>query len=198
MPKPRRPRVNRHYKIDNDLRFDDRGPYVAHLRDPRTTIDLAHAWLADHGFSRSAVARHRRHYLERREREEASLRQAQAFARFAASGGAPDFAAGALLQAEHLLFERVWEMKARAEAVADSPGPQKLCAVADAISALIATRERLIETQRRLAREGASTSVQSGDANSPEGSEPRFEVIAREVRRLLGIPLPAPGDSSRN
>src|SRR5437667_105638 len=87
----RRPRVNRHFKIDHTLSPDDREAYLAFLREPRNTIDLAHAWLAGKGYralSRSAVARHRRHYLEtyqrrpppRRRRRSAS-RRSGAFAR---------------------------------------------------------------------------------------------------------------------
>jgi hypothetical protein len=46
-PRRRRPRVNRHFKIDHELRPGDREAYLAHLREPRITIDLAHAWLRD-------------------------------------------------------------------------------------------------------------------------------------------------------
>src|SRR5438876_467072 len=41
-PRRRRPRVNRHFKIDHALSPDDREAYLAFLREPRNTIDLAH------------------------------------------------------------------------------------------------------------------------------------------------------------
>src|SRR6476620_3243222 len=63
----RRPRANRHYRIDHELSPPDREAYLSYLREPRTTNKSAHAWLVARGyttFSESAVARHKRHYLE--------------------------------------------------------------------------------------------------------------------------------------
>src|SRR5881296_3059581 len=165
-PRKRRPRVNRHFKIDDVLPAHDREDYLAFLREPPTTIDLAHAWLATKGyrdFSRSAVARHRRHYLESCERNEAALRQAQAFARLATSGGAPDFIAGAMLQAEHLMFEQVWDFKHHAEDQDVPVAPRQLQAFLEALSALFDARARLMKLQRRTAQPVKATDRGASD-----------------------------------
>ena len=61
----RRPPAARHFKIDALVPRDVLPDYEALLLDPRTTVDAAHAWLTARGLacSRSAVARHRRHFL---------------------------------------------------------------------------------------------------------------------------------------
>jgi hypothetical protein len=100
-----------HYKVDELLAPADRPAYLALLHDPQTRIDDAHAWLAARGYtlSRSAVARHRRRLLAGEAEQHAAERKALAFARFAAAGGAADFAAGTLLQFQHMVFQRVLE-----------------------------------------------------------------------------------------
>src|SRR3954452_25074392 len=88
-PRKRRTRVNRHFKIDHELNPAERETYLAYLREPPTTIDRAHAWLAERGhpsFSRSAVARHRRHYLEGVSERERMVHAAADFARVAEAG----------------------------------------------------------------------------------------------------------------
>ena len=72
----RRPPVNRHFKIDLVLKPADREAYDEVLRQPATTVDTAHAWLRERGYvnvSRSAVARHKRLFLEKQEGHAADL-----------------------------------------------------------------------------------------------------------------------------
>jgi hypothetical protein len=110
-PRRRRPRAVFHYKVDELLAPADRPAYLALLHDPRTRIDDAHAWLTARGYalSRSAVARHRRRLLAGAAEQHAAERKALAFARFASAGGGADFAAGTLLQFQHMVFQRVLE-----------------------------------------------------------------------------------------
>jgi hypothetical protein len=98
-----------HYKVDQDLRPDDRGPYLALLHEPRTRIDDALAWLAARGYvlSRSAVARHRRRLLAAEQRQAKARDRALMFARMAGSVNAPDFTAGAVVQLQHLVLEHL-------------------------------------------------------------------------------------------
>src|SRR5687768_12740739 len=106
----RRPRVNRHFKIDLVLGPSDREAYRMFLREPGTTVVTAHAWLKARGYatiSASAVARHKRVFLEREDEHAAAMRKAEAYARLAGSPGMPDLTAGALLHAEHIVFETV-------------------------------------------------------------------------------------------
>lgn len=109
LPQCRRPRTVFHYKVDEDLRPDDREAYLALLRDARTRIDDAHRWLLARGYalSRSAVARHRRRLLSAEADRRADLDRALAFARLAGAPDAPDFAAGSVLQLQHLVFQRL-------------------------------------------------------------------------------------------
>ena len=82
----RRPRRNRHYRIDHELTAEDLAAYCDYLREPRTTNKSAHAWLVAHGyttFSESAVARHKRHYLEQTHDDRRAMDNARQWAELA-------------------------------------------------------------------------------------------------------------------
>jgi hypothetical protein len=147
-PQRRRPPVNRHFKIDRLLKPEDLGAYRAFLREPSATVDTAHAWLNARGYagvSRSAVARHKRLLLERDEEHDAQLRRAAAYARLAGTPGAPDLAAGAMLCAEHLVFERVWDFKREKELGDKLAEPAEVREVLELVAALIQTRRQFDE-----------------------------------------------------
>src|SRR5688572_22553544 len=116
-PRPRRPRTVFHYKIDHLLALPDAGEYECLLLDPRTTIDAAHAWLTARGYalSRSAVARHRRRFLARREstcRKLAESEQALRKALLAAKEAGPQgFAAAVLGGSQLALFNFLMEIE---------------------------------------------------------------------------------------
>jgi hypothetical protein len=79
----RRARRNRHYRIDHELKAEDLAAYRAYLREPRTTNKSAHAWLVAQGyvtFSESAVARHKRHYLDQVHDERRATERAREWA----------------------------------------------------------------------------------------------------------------------
>ena len=142
----RRPPVNRHFKIDLVLSPADRQAYEAFLREPAATVDTAHAWLTARGYanlSRSAVARHKRLFLEKEEAHAAALRKANAYARLATSAGAPDLVSGAMLYTEHMLMERAFDLKHKARADDRAVTPQELNELLDVLSAAIKTREQL-------------------------------------------------------
>src|SRR5688572_18864019 len=111
-PRRRRERTVFHYKVDEVLRDEDRDAYLALLRDPRTRNEDAHRWLTDRGYalSLSAVARHRRRFLSSDSENQAALQRAEMFARLAGGPGAPDFAAGARVQLQHLVFQHLLEL----------------------------------------------------------------------------------------
>src|SRR3954454_23934540 len=97
----RRPRQNRHYRIDHELTPQDREAYLAYLGEPRTTNKSAHVWLVARGyatFSESAVARHKRFYLERFAPDHEAQARAKQWAMLASetthAGG--DFVGGAV------------------------------------------------------------------------------------------------------
>ena len=101
----RRPPVARHYKIDG-LPPPVLAEYLDLLRDPRTTIDAAHAWLADRGHphSRSAVARHRRHFLAGLAERDAHAAAVREILDAARSDHPPDWPAAVAGAADALLI----------------------------------------------------------------------------------------------
>ena len=116
-PKRRSFKTVRHSVIDHLLAAaGGRDEYEALLLDPRTTAEDARAWLASRGHevSKSAVDRHRRHFLIAREAARRQADEARAVAT-ALAGVFNHFApgqAGQFLLHSHqfLLFKRLMEM----------------------------------------------------------------------------------------
>lgn len=177
----RRPRINRHFRIDRDLSAQQKDQYLDYLREPGTTVDSAHAKLREMGhpsISRSAVARHLRHYLSRIEAQRLTADTARCYARFAASRGPDnlDMLRGALLRVDQLLLESVFDLREQQGASA-----AELMEFADAL-------ERLIDVQKKLRGliDGAGEGARERTVNGEE--------VAREVRKLMGW-APAPEDN---
>ena len=204
-PRRRRPPVNRRFKIDLLLKPADLDAYRSFLSVTATTVETAHAWLKERGYlaiSRSAVARHKRLYLEQEATHAAHLRSARAYARVAGSPHAPDLLGGALLFAEHQVFEKVWDYKDetcyRAEC-GEWIAPAELCEMLDLLSAMIRTREQF-ETFKQAAKQGAEAqraATPQSPAVPDAADVPQWERLAREVRRLLGHPLPEDGGAAK-
>jgi hypothetical protein len=120
--RPRRPRCNFHFKIDEMLRPEHRENYLALVRSPHMRVDDAHAWLLAQGYqlSRSAVARHRRRLLLADGADGLDLRRAAEFARVMSGGGlgappAADFVAGAHVRFQQLVFDRLVDLQTPTE-----------------------------------------------------------------------------------
>jgi hypothetical protein len=181
----RRPPVNRHFKIEHVLPPPVLAEYLDHLREPGTTVDTAHTWLNKRGFggrfSRSAVARHKRHYLEGVE----SQRQAQESARmFALLAANPKYSndnmlAGALLGAEQQLLKAVFDL--RAEGYRRQIDPSEILSVIEVLRETMLVRRKLDNLRRRAAPAAAAATA----------SKPNYDEIAAEVRKLLGGDEPA-------
>ena len=197
-PRRRRPRVNRHFKIDHALSPDDREAYLAFLREPRNTIDLAHAWLAGKGYralSHSAVARHRRHYLETYQRRELVADATAHFAHLARDGrfSADALIAGLAARSETLL----------AEALFDLPGDQKITLeqldeIGQLVSRMVTTRVQVTELERMtaaaVARGGEGlTRPAPTPALTPEQER---EATIKRICEILGEPYPPSGSNS--
>jgi hypothetical protein len=199
-PRRRRPRVNRHFKIDHDLRPEDRDAYLARLREPRTTIDVAHAWLAEHGyrgFSRSAVARHRRHYLEAFERRERIADAAMQFAALARDGrfSAEGLILGMAAQSEALLFTAMLDRPAEGEALT----LKELDELGRLVSVMVKTRQQVFELERQIESAGRPTSssaIQAAAAPAPTPEEQR-ETTVRRICEILNYPYPPPGSKAK-
>src|SRR4051795_13487791 len=176
----RRPRHNRHFLIDQALTPEDRRAYEAVLRDPRTTVKSAHAWLTGRGYglSESAVARHMRHFLagaqEQRVTEQLALRLAEMEGSGEVSRDA--FVRGAVLRADQLILEAIFGLKPM-----EGTTPQAVNAFCAMMEQLIAVRERLGEVERSL--RGAEAQEQGGAAGAGEA---QMNEIADRVREILG------------
>ena len=185
--KGRRPRVNRHFRIDDELRPDDREGYLAFLREPGNTIDLSRDWLAEHGYrdvSRSAVARHRRHYLESFRRREELVDATRHYAHLAKAGGFDTDAIVAGLAARHETL--------LAEALFDQPHDEAvpLSVVNELgrlVSQMVTTRLQVTELER--VREKAAPPTPAPSA------EEEHDAAVRRVCEVLGVPYPEPGDN---
>src|SRR5437868_392026 len=176
----RRPRRNRHYRIDEVLTPDDRRAYGAVLRDPRTTVKSAHAWLGARGYrlSESAVARHMRHFLEAAHEQRATEQFALRLAEMEGSGevSGDTFVRGAVLRADQLILEAIFALKPM-----EGTTPAKLNEFCDMVNRLIEVRERLGVLERVLRRAPAP----QGGAASAEADAPMNEIADR-VREILG------------
>ena len=178
----RRPRVNRHFKIDDHLPPADREAYLAYLREPRTTIELAHAWLRGRGhggFSRSAVARHRRHYLEGLLRREAMVAASNHLARLAEAGEYdPDtMMAGVTARHETLLAKALFDLRFGEELPLE-----KLNEIGELVSRMVQTRGALMELER-LRRSAKAQAPHP----APTVQEDR-EALERRICEILGEP----------
>ena len=156
----RRPRRNRHSRIDHELKAEDREAYLSYLREPQTTNKSAHAWLCARGydFSESAVARHMRHSLagleEQRAVEQFALRLAEMAAR---DGSGPPFLRGALLRLDQLILMKTFDQRGTEGAT-----PAQIRDFADALERLIELRNRLDKLDRLR---GAEPGAREADVN---------------------------------
>lgn len=189
----RRPRRNRHYRIDHELTPQDLAAYREYLREPRTTNKSAHAWLVARGystFSESAVARHRRHFLEQRAERDESLEQARQWAHLARDvrrdGG--DVVDGAVILTEVMACRALFA--ADAEEVSDSD----LEFYGQIVSRLVETRARLSKLKQAAdARAKLSGVAPESAAPAPAMSEEeKHEEDLKKTCRILRTPYRTP------
>ena len=150
----RRARRNRHYRIDHELDAKDLAAYHDYLREPRTTNKSAHAWLVDRGyttFSESAVARHKRHYLEQVHEDRRAMDNARQWAQLARDvrkdGG--DVVDGAVILSEVMAVKALFGVDLHEEM-----SPEDLRFFGELVSRLVNTRVRLGKLQLALKKAG--------------------------------------------
>ena len=185
MPDRRRARVNRHFKIDDVLPAPDREAYLAFLREPGTTIDLARAWLAERDyrdFSRSAVARHRRQYLESFRQREEIVVAARHYGDLARAGefNLDQIVSGLAARHETLLAEALFDQPH------DRSIPLKLVQeLGHLVEQMVTTRLRVAEFERLRPTSGAPSTKPT--------PEEEHEAAVRRIREILGEPCPREG-----
>lgn len=186
----RRPRRNRHFRIDDELKPADLEAYQAYLREPRTTNTSAHAWLVARGyatFSESAVARHKRFYLERFAGEADALERARQWAILArdAPRAGGDLVAGAVTLSEAMLLREMFACGS------DPVSDEDLERFGDLVSRMVNTRAAL--TKAELSKAGAATGADAGGAPAPPMTgEQREEETYRKICELLDEPYRTP------
>jgi hypothetical protein len=185
----RRPRVNRHFRIDDDLSPADLSAYRAYLVEPRTTNKSAHAWLVAKGyttFSESAVARHKRFYLERFAHEAQSMERAKQWAALArdtpSDGG--DVVAGAVVLSEVMLVRELFDVGGRC--VSD----EELDRFGELVSRMVKTRVALTKLELGARRQGR-VDAPAGAAEA-KTQEERDEATLKKVSEILGEPYRTP------
>jgi hypothetical protein len=184
----RRPRRNRHYRIDHELTPADREAYLAYLLEPRTTNRSAHAWLVARGyttFSESAVARHKRFYLERFTPDAEAMARAKQWAMLASdttkAGG--DFAGGAVALSEVMLFRKLMDGGDR------EPSMEELFEYGGLVSRLVQTR--VAWEKLKLSGPVAPERAAAGPPEPPEPvmtEEQRHEMMIKKACEMLKTP----------
>lgn len=206
----RRPRMNRHFRIDEELSRDDLAAYREYIAEPRTTNRSAHAWLTSRGytFSGSAVARHRRHALEAVADNAKSIDLARKFTALAHSGSSPaggELIEGAMVYAEHLMFQTVFADKG------DEPvTPADLLEYARMLGAMVKTRRQLLDlahatlgVPRSGSHDDPSKSAHPAADPGPDppadvSEDQRLEATRRRVCEILKTPYFPPGEGARS
>jgi hypothetical protein len=183
-PRPRRPRTVFHYKVDHLLSPADAAAYADLLLQPLTTIDTAHAWLNARGYalSRSAVARHRRRFLARREAARARAAESDAVLKkvllAAREAGPEGFAAACLGGSQLALFNFLMEIEHFDEFPID-----RYVELTKAIGLNIRAQRDVMEMQRQ-AREPASAEAAAAKGAALAEAE-RKDALARKVWAIL-------------
>lgn len=199
-PRPRRPRLSRHFKIDHELGPAESDEYHALLRDPRTTVDSAHAWLlgrGHRGISRSAVARHKCHFLRTLAEQRQATDTAERFARLASSGELPPAAlvSGAAARAEQLLFEALLACRSAGEGGGQAVSHHELQRLGKTVFEMVRTRRALTDLEDLLAAAAAARRDGAADDATDRVDPPhprRLDALKRQVYEILGQPCPSP------
>lgn len=191
----RRTRTVFHYKVEEELRAEDREAYLALILAARTTNESAHAWLLERGYSLSlsAVARHRRRHIAANRTRQAEIQGMELFAR--CSGN--DMAAGIEAYFQHLVFEHL----IRLGRSTPSPFDDDADDAANDDSRLNATELLRLSKLVASAVDMAAKRAVSAARTSPSPQQaPRDEAAAEadlvnRIQDILGVrrPTPPPG-----
>ena len=188
----RRARRNRHYRIDHELTAEDLTAYCDYLREPRTTNKSAHAWLVAHGcatFSESAVARHKRHYLEQTHEDRRARDNARQWAELARDvrkdGG--DVVDGAVILHEVMAVKALFNVDSDEEL-----SPEDFKFFGDLVTRLVNARVRLGRLQLALKKAGEPAGGRAlvGADDNPAGEAPPLTEEQKEeeqYRKVCGL-----------
>jgi hypothetical protein len=177
----RRARPNVFLRIDRILSPEDRVAYEALIGDPRTTNEAALAWLKEHGYSASdsAVARHRRRFIDMLDNVRESARVASEIVQITRVPGAAQLSEGMLAKMEQVILEQLVRLKERGRI-----HPKDLSELTKSVSQAVNTRETLeairreFEQEKRKAAEAGEAAVKSGATGK--------DVVVR-MREILGV-----------
>ena len=195
MPPPGYRKSVRRFKVEQILSPEDLKEYQALLKDPRTTVKKAHAWLTARGYrvGYAAVGRHRRRFDEDVVAVRKTAMLAEHFAEASRGGGMAALSDATVARFQQVLLDRLMKLDQ-----ADDPqsprsadfSPKEWLELARTIAASVATR-RSLETLRAeyddRVRKAAEAVEKAGRTRDWKQDGPK---VADAVRRILGVPLP--------
>jgi hypothetical protein len=181
------------FKVEQVLSPEDLKEYQELLRDPRTTVRKAHAWVTARGYhiGYAAVGRHRRRFDEDVVAVRKTAMLAEHFADASRGGGMAALSDAMVARFQQVLLEQLMRLdKPDAGAPrAASFSSREWLELARTVAASVATQRSLqmlrAEYEDRGRRAAEAVEKAAGKKKPLDGV-----AVANAVRRILGVPLP--------
>jgi ElaB/YqjD/DUF883 family membrane-anchored ribosome-binding protein len=184
------------YKVERVLSPQHLKEYQEVLKDPRTTVKKAHAWVVERGYKvgYAAIGRHRRRFDEDVVAVRKTAMLAEHFADASRGGGLAVLSDATVARFQQELLERLMRLDKpddpAAEKSSDFTGAQWL-ELAKTIAHTVGARKML----ESLRGEFEGRARQAADLVEKAGAAARRKpfdgvAVANAVRRRLGVPLP--------
>jgi hypothetical protein len=186
MPPPGYRKTVTRFKVEQILSPQHLKEYQELLKDPRTTIKKAHAWLLERGYKigYAAVGRHRRRFDEDVVAVRKTAMLAEHFSDASRGGGLSALSDATVARFQQVLLERLLRMDK-----VDEPEAEK--------SSAFSSREWLelaktIETSVEALRHLETMRGQAQQRSDKLAPKKRIDgnALSDKVRRFLGMPLP--------
>src|SRR5205085_4785046 len=193
------------FKVELILTPQHLKEYRELLKNPRTTVRSAHAWLRERGYdiSPAAVGRHRRNF----ESDVVAVRKtamlAEHFADASRGGGMAALSDATVARFQQVLLVRLMRLDKPDDPAAEKSSdftPAQWLELAKTIAASVSAR-RSLEALRAEYEDRARMAAEAVEKAAGAKKKPLDGVaVANAVRRILGVPLPdeplpAPGPS---
>ena len=184
------------FKVEQILTPEHLKEYQTLLRDPRTTVRKAHAWVRGLGYAigPAAIGRHRRRFDADVEAVRKTAMLAEHFAEASRGGGLAVLSDATVARFQQVLLDRLMRMDKPDEPSAEKTSdftPRQWLELARTVEASVGAR-RSLETLRA---EFEARARQAADAIEKAAGAKRKPLdgvaVANAVRRILGVPLPA-------
>ena len=193
MPPPGYRKSVTRFKVEQVLSPEHLKEYQELLKDPRTTVKKAHAWLVERGYrvGYAAVGRHRRRFDE----DVVSMRKtamlAEHFAEASKAGGMSALSDATVARFQQVLLERLMRLDKAGEVGAENTrafSSRDWLELGKTVNTAVSAR-RVLETLRLEFEDRARKAAEAVAKAAPKD---RLDGVALsdKVRRILGVPLP--------